>query len=51
LRFFFAPPEKKSMTAESPSAAQLNAITDTFVRQLAALGRVRSYPKNTVFIT
>src|SRR5215212_6699196 len=39
------------MTGESPSAAQLNGITDTFVRQLAALGRVRSYPKNTVFIT
>jgi CRP/FNR family cyclic AMP-dependent transcriptional regulator len=27
------------------------AIPDGFVRELAALGRVRSYPKNTVFIT
>jgi CRP/FNR family cyclic AMP-dependent transcriptional regulator len=39
------------MTAESPSAAQLNGIADPFVRELAALGRLRSYPKNTVFIT
>jgi len=39
------------MTGESPSAAQLSAIADPFVRELAALGRVRSYPKNTVFIT
>src|ERR1700693_3402702 len=39
------------MTGESPSAAQLRAITDPFVRELAALGRLRSYPKNTVFIT
>jgi CRP/FNR family transcriptional regulator, cyclic AMP receptor protein len=39
------------MTGESPSAAQLKAITDPFVRELAALGRLRSYPKNTVFIT
>jgi CRP/FNR family transcriptional regulator, cyclic AMP receptor protein len=39
------------MTGESPSAAQLAAITDPFVRELASLGRVRSYPKNTVFIT
>src|SRR5258707_3665667 len=39
------------MTGESPSAAQLKAITDPFVRQLASLGRLRSYPKNTVFIT
>ena len=39
------------MTGESPSAAQLSAISDVFVRQLATLGRVRSYPKNTVFIT
>jgi CRP/FNR family cyclic AMP-dependent transcriptional regulator len=39
------------MTGDSPSAAQLSAITDLFVRELAALGRVRSYPKNTVFIT
>jgi len=39
------------MTGESPSAAQLNAVTDPFVRGLASLGRLRSYPKNTVFIT
>jgi len=39
------------MTGESPSAAQLGGISDGFVRQLASLGRVRSYPKNTVFIT
>ena len=39
------------MTGESPSAAQLSAIADPFVRELAALGRLRSYPKNTVFIT
>ena len=39
------------MTGESPSAAQLNAIQDLFVRELASLGRLRSYPKNTVFIT
>jgi CRP/FNR family transcriptional regulator, cyclic AMP receptor protein len=39
------------MTGESPSAAQLTAIADPFVRELAALGRLRSYPKNTVFIT
>jgi CRP/FNR family cyclic AMP-dependent transcriptional regulator len=39
------------MSGEAPSSAQLNGITDAFVRQLAALGRVRSYPKNTVFIT
>jgi CRP/FNR family cyclic AMP-dependent transcriptional regulator len=39
------------MTGETPSAAQLQSITDPFVRELAALGRVRSYPKNTVFIT
>ena len=39
------------MTGESPSAAQLQAISDLFVRELASLGRVRSYPKNTVFIT
>jgi CRP/FNR family cyclic AMP-dependent transcriptional regulator len=29
----------------------LAAITDSFVRELATLGRVRSYPKNTVIIT
>ncbi len=39
------------MTGEPPSPAQLAAIPDAFVRQLAALGRVRTYPKNTVFIT
>jgi CRP/FNR family cyclic AMP-dependent transcriptional regulator len=39
------------MTGEPPSSAQLAAIADPFVRELAALGRVRSYPKNTVFIT
>src|SRR5512146_2249383 len=39
------------MTGESPSAAHLNAISDPFVKGLASLGRVRSYPKNTVFIT
>lgn len=39
------------MAGESPSAAQLQNIQDVFVRQLAALGRVRTYPKNTVFIT
>jgi CRP/FNR family transcriptional regulator, cyclic AMP receptor protein len=39
------------MTGDTPSAAQLQAITDAFVRQLASLGRVRTYPKNTVFIT
>jgi CRP/FNR family cyclic AMP-dependent transcriptional regulator len=39
------------MSGESPSVAQLNGITDGFVRQLASLGRVRTYPKNTVFIT
>src|SRR5258707_12435574 len=39
------------MAGESPSAAQLGEISDGFVRQLAGLGRVRTYPKNTVFIT
>lgn len=39
------------MTGETPSAAQLNAIADLFVRELASFGRLRSYPKNTVFIT
>ena len=39
------------MTGDSPSATQLNGIADPFVRELAALGRLRSYPKNTVFIT
>lgn len=39
------------MTGDTPSAAQLAVIQDAFVRELASLGRVRSYPKNTVFIT
>ncbi len=39
------------MTGEPPSSVQLAAISDAFVRELAGLGRVRSYPKNTVFIT
>ncbi len=39
------------MTGDTPSAAQLAVIQDVFVRELASLGRVRSYPKNTVFIT
>jgi CRP/FNR family cyclic AMP-dependent transcriptional regulator len=39
------------MSGESPGAAQLKSISDPFVRELAALGRLRSYPKNTVFIT
>src|SRR5689334_25143194 len=39
------------MTGESPSAAQLSNIADPFVKELASLGRLRSYPKNTVFIT
>ncbi len=39
------------MQGEPPSSAQLAAIGDAFVRELAALGRLRSYPKNTVFIT
>ena len=39
------------MTGDAPSPAQLRSIPDPFVRQLASLGRVRTYPKNTVFIT
>jgi CRP/FNR family transcriptional regulator, cyclic AMP receptor protein len=39
------------MTGDSPSAAQLQGITDAFSRELASLGRLRTYPKNTVFIT
>jgi CRP/FNR family cyclic AMP-dependent transcriptional regulator len=39
------------MTGDTPSTAQLQGIQDAFVRQLASLGRVRAYPKNTVFIT
>jgi len=42
---------RKPMSGESPGAAQLKSISDPFVRELAALGRLRSYPKNTVFIT
>jgi len=39
------------MTGEAPSAAQVAAIPDPFVQKLASLGRLRTYPKNTVFIT
>lgn len=39
------------MTGDTPSATQLQGISDTFVRQMAALGRLRTYPKHTVFIT
>ncbi len=39
------------MNGEPPSPAQLAAIGDAFVRELAALGRVRAYPRSTVFIT
>jgi CRP/FNR family cyclic AMP-dependent transcriptional regulator len=39
------------MTGDTPSAAQLQNIQDSFTRELAALGRLRTYPKNTVFIT
>ena len=39
------------MNGETPSPAQLSAIGDLFVRELATLGRLRSYPRNTVFIT
>ncbi len=39
------------MTGDAPSATQLSSVRDPFVRELAALGRLRSYPKNTVFIT
>jgi CRP/FNR family cyclic AMP-dependent transcriptional regulator len=39
------------MTGDTPSAAQLQSISDPFVRALAGLGRLRTYPKNTVFIT
>ena len=39
------------MTGDTPSAAQLAGITDAFTRELASLGRLRTYPKNTVFIT
>ena len=39
------------MTGDSPSAVQLKDVADPFVRELASLGRVRTYPKNSVFIT
>ena len=39
------------MSGEAPSATQLAAIPDVFVKKLASLGRLRAYPKNTVFIT
>ena len=39
------------MMGEPPSAIQLAAIADPFVRELASLGSLRAYPKNTVFIT
>ena len=39
------------MAGEAPGASQLQAIADPFVRSLAELGRLRTYPKNTVFIT
>lgn len=39
------------MIGDPPTSAQLSAIPDGFVRELAALGRVRSYPRHTVFIT
>ncbi len=39
------------MTGDAPTQSQLAGITDPFVRDLAALGRVRTYPRNTVFIT
>jgi CRP/FNR family transcriptional regulator, cyclic AMP receptor protein len=39
------------MQGDAPSPAQLSAIPDAFVKALASLGRLRTYPKNTVFIT
>ena len=39
------------MQGDAPSSAQLSAIEDAFVKKLASLGRLRTYPKNTVFIT
>jgi CRP/FNR family transcriptional regulator, cyclic AMP receptor protein len=39
------------MIGDPPTAAQLSAIPDGFVRELAALGRLRTYPRHTVFIT
>lgn len=44
-------PVGNKMTGDTPTAAQLQAISDPFVRSLAGLGRLRTYPKNTVFIT
>jgi CRP/FNR family cyclic AMP-dependent transcriptional regulator len=37
------------VTGDAPSATQLHGIADPFVRQLAALGRFRQSPNNTVF--
>ena len=39
------------MTGDAPNDLQLKDIEDLFVRKLASLGRVRTYPKNSVFIT
>ena len=39
------------MQGDAPSPTQLSAIPDAFVKKLASLGRLRTYPKNTVFIT
>jgi CRP/FNR family transcriptional regulator, cyclic AMP receptor protein len=39
------------MQGDAPSPAQVAAIEDAFVKKLASLGRLRTYPKNTVFIT
>jgi CRP/FNR family cyclic AMP-dependent transcriptional regulator len=39
------------MSAESPNDLQLSEVQDPFVRKLASLGRLRTYPKNSVFIT
>ena len=39
------------MPGDGPTPAQVNAIPDAFVKKLASLGRLRTYPKNTVFIT
>jgi CRP/FNR family transcriptional regulator, cyclic AMP receptor protein len=39
------------MQGDAPSSTQLSAIPDPFVKKLASLGRLRTYPKNTVFIT
>src|SRR3954464_5024838 len=44
-------PQRRIMIGDPPSAAQLSTIPDDFVREVASLGRVRSYPRHTVFIT